>query len=423
MKSLLIGIYSVLILTLLIRAELKTLPLLEKDLSFQELGTPVQGATLTYELSARDDRSALSTYRGNAPRTGHARSSLEQFKPFQLKWQVPQLNNGIHRASKSSPAVDDSGFFAADDTGYLRAYDWNGNLRWQFYSGVSSRGFHSTPLTDQDSIYAGDYAGYLYSLNKDTGALRWITKTGVTIGASPLMNNGILYTGVELAKPDGFLLAISARDGRWLWTSPLIGNHPHSSPSLNLPQGQILMGSNTGEMQGYDLKNGQKKWSFATASDIKCAALIHGDRAYFSSWDGNFYAVKAGTGVLIWKTALDEGGSMSCPSLSADGSLLAVTGYKKNFVVATSDGKIQWEKPILERTTRAQSSPLIISYAHQEVVVLLCENKKVCIYDLKSARLLQSLPLQGDFSGAPVFYKNHLFLATTGKDGLLVFTQ
>ncbi|ASD62952.1 outer membrane protein assembly factor BamB family protein [Bdellovibrio bacteriovorus] len=423
MKYTLFGLYCIAIVALLIRAEVSTLPLLEKDLSFQELHSPVHGATLTYDLSLRETRQPQSTYRGNATRSGLAISSGDHFKAFQLKWQVPQLNNGIHRASKSSPAADEKGFYVADDTGFLRAYDWTGSLRWQFYTGVSSRGIHSTPLTDEDSVYVGDYSGYLYSLNKDTGAIRWITKTGVTIGSSPFMKDGILYVGIELAKPDGYLLAISAREGKWLWTSPLIGNHPHSSPTLGLPQGLILMGSNTGAMQGYELKNGKAKWSFATGSDIKCAALIHGDRAYFSSWDGFIYAVKADSGALIWKTELDKGGSMSCPSINADGTILAITGFMKNFVLETSHGKILWEKGIAGRASRAQASPLIISYAHQEVAVMVCENRKVCVYDLKSSKELQSLTLTGDFSASPVYFKNQLFVATTGPDGLLVFTQ
>lgn len=423
MKMTLFGVYCLVILGLLVRAELKTLPLLNNDLTFERMPAPIPGATLTYDLSSKENRLALSTYRGGPQRSGLAISSANQYETFTLKWQVPQLNNGIHRASKSSPAADVHGFYIADDTGFLRAYDWNGKLLWQFYTGVSSRGFHSTPLTDEDSVYVGDYAGYLYSLNKSTGSLRWLTKTGVTIGSSPLMKNGILYVGVELSNPDGYLLAVSAKDGKWLWTSPFIGNHPHSSPTLNLKQDLLLMGSNTGALQGYDLKTGKVRWRFQTQSDIKCAALIHADRAFFSSWDGYIYAVNSDTGALIWKTALDQGGSMSCPSINADGTLLAATGYKENFVLHTKDGKILWQKEIANRTTRAQASPLIISYGQQEAVAMLCKEKAVCLYDLKSARELQALPLQGDFSGSVVYYKQHLLLATTGPDGLLIFTQ
>ncbi|WP_295899569.1 PQQ-like beta-propeller repeat protein [uncultured Bdellovibrio sp.] len=422
-KKILLSLYSLLIVGLLIRAEVKTLPLLEKDLHFEKLKTPVKGSTLQYELSTEENKKAVSTYRGGPERLGVASvTTSDRFYPFQIKWKVAKLNNGIHRASKSSPAVDDSGFYIADDTGYLRAYDWNGKLLWQFYNDVSSRGFHSTPLTDSDSIYIGDYAGYFYGLNKQTGKIRWITKTGVTIGSSPFMHEGHLYVGVELADPNGYLLAIDAKSGNWLWTSPLIGNHPHSSPALDLLHKQILLGSNTGQMQAYELSTGKNLWSFQTKDDIKCAALIHKDKAYFVSWDGFFYALDSASGVLRWKTALDDGG-MSCPSLSADGKRLAITGYKKNFVLNSESGQILWTSKIEDRNARAQASPLILSYRQQEAVIFLCEDKALCVHDLATGTVLQKIKLESTFSSSPVYYNGHLFLATSGKDGLLVLTQ
>nr|BFD63840.1 hypothetical protein BdHM001_25210 [Bdellovibrio sp. HM001] len=420
--KIMLTLYSLLIVVLLVRAELKTWPLLDKELRFSKLSAPVHGATITYDLSTLQNRSALSTYRGDSQRSGRSHATLPRFTDFSLLWKIPTLNNGIHRASKSSPAVDADGFYVADDTGFVRAYSWQGKLLWQFYSGVSSRGFHSTPLTDQDSLYIGDYAGFLYSLDKRTGKIRWITKTGVTIGSSPLLHEGLLYVGVELADPDGFLLAINATTGQWVWTSPLVGNHPHSSPALSEDGQRLLMGSNTGAMAAYDRASGQKLWSFATQDDIKCSALIARGRAYFTSWDGFLYALDDRTGKLIWKTALD-GSAMSCPSLSKTGDLLLVTGFAKNFAIQTATGTSLWSSEIFERTQRAQASPLIISYQAQDVAVVLCENKSLCLLDLGSGTVLQKIKLQGDFSGSPVFWNGKLLLGTSGDDGLLVLSQ
>lgn len=417
-----LGLYSLLIVILLVRAEVKTWPLLNEEYRFSKLNDPVHGATITYELSTLNNRTALSTYRESAQRSGQSDSSLPRFKDFSLLWKIPNLNNGIHRASKSSPAADKDGFYVADDTGFVRAYSWQGELRWQFYSGVSSRGFHSTPLTDQDSLYIGDYAGFLYSLDKTSGQLRWITKTGVTIGSSPLLHEGVLYVGVELANPDGFLLAINAATGQWIWTSPFVGNHPHSSPALTEDGQRLLMGSNTGAMDAYDRATGKKLWSFATNDDIKCSALIFKGRAYFTSWDGFLYALDNQSGKLIWKTTLD-GSAMSCPSINKNGDLLLVTGFAKNFAIRTENGTPLWSSDIAERSQRAQASPVIISYQSQDVVVTLCENRSLCVQDVRSGSVLQKIKLQGDFSGSPVFRNEKLLLSTSGEDGLLVLNQ
>ncbi|WP_373999337.1 PQQ-binding-like beta-propeller repeat protein [Bdellovibrio bacteriovorus] len=412
-------LYSVIVLIFLARAEIKTWSMLDSDLRLQKPKDPVQSEVLQYQLSAEDKKESSSTYRRDSRRSGHHEVEGAQFTPFQILWQVAEVNNGIHRASKSSPAADDQGFYIADDTGFLRTYDWQGRLRWQFYSGVSPRGMHSTPLTDKDSVYLGDYAGYLYSLNKENGKIRWITKAGTTVGSSPFMHNGLLYVGIELPEPNGFLLALEARTGKWVWTSPLIGNHPHSSPTLDISNAQILMGSNTGALVAYDLKDGKPKWSFATNDDIKCAAALSGANAYFTSWDGFLYSLNTTTGLLQFRLPLD-GSAMSCPSINKDGTLIAVTGFNKNFVVHGPSGKVLWSSEIKGLKSRAQSSPLIISYTHQEVAVFLCEEKALCVHDLHSGKILQEIKMESSFSGSPVYFKNHLLISTSGKDGLIV---
>lgn len=415
------ALYVAVILVLLAWAEYRTLPLLKEDFSFEKLNTPVVSTSLQYSLT--EPAQATSTYRGNPNRWGRVDiAGKDLFSPFTLKWQVKNLNNGIHRASKSSPAVDNEGFYIADDTGFLRAYDWQGNLKWHFFSGVSTRGFHSTPLVDKDSIYFGDYAGFIYCLNKHDGSTRWMTKAGMTIGSSPLLHNGILYVGVELNGPDGFLLAVDAKNGNWVWNSAFLGNHPHSSPALDSTNGLLYIGSNTGMLQAFDLKDGKEHWSFASKDDIKCSPLVMNESVYFSSWDGFIYSVDTKKGTLKWKTALD-GGSMSCPSISRDGKTIAITGAKQNFVLDSESGKIHWVSTIENIANRAQSSPLILSYEKEETVVFLCDHQGLCFYDLQSGNLKQVIKLTGGFSSSPVYFNGHLFLATSGADGLLVLTQ
>lgn len=421
-KKILIGIYSLVIIILIARAEFITWPLLDSDLTFKRRPHPIHGATYEGSLSSESTRKALSTYREGFERQGRVTVPQAGFKDFKILWKVENLNNRIHKASKSSPAVDQDGFYIADDSGYLRAYNWQGNLRWQFYSGVSSRGIHSTPLTDQDSVYFGDYAGYIYSLDKSNGKIRWITKAGITIGSSPLLVNDTLYVGVELADPDGFLLALEARTGKWKWTSEFTGNHPHASPVFDQKNGLLIMGSNSGEMKAYDIADGKTKWIFKTGRDIKCAGALQNGKMYFASWDGFVYSLASESGTLQWKSPLDDG-SMSCPSLNADGTRLAIAGYKKNFVLDTADGKVLWSRDILNQEVRSQASPLILTFQANESVIFLCELGSVCIQDLKTGAIQQAIKLQDSFSASPVYFNGYLLLATTAKDGLLILNQ
>ena len=421
MKKIIFSVYSVIILLLLARAEYQTLPLLSANGSYAGTPMPIQGATLIYEASPLKQDEIESVYRENLSRQGFIKSE-STFYPFQLLWRVPKLNNAIHGASKSSPAVTKEDFFIADDSGYLRAYSGDGQINWEFYTGISSRGMHATPVVSSDSVYIGDYAGYFYALNRKTGTVRWLTKTGVAVGSSALLYKNKIYVGVELDGPDGFLLALDAQNGQWLWTSSYAGNHPHSSPALSIENELLLMGSNTGAMIAYDLNTGNKKWSFQTGSDIKCAAAISNNTAYFTSWDEHLYAVRVGDGNLQWKLRLD-GRAMNCPSVNESGDIVIASGHYSHYAVNAQNGDVLWRFEIPHQEKLVLSSPLIISFRGQEVAPLICDETQICLFDITTKKILQRIEMGGTLTSSPVFRNGKLYLATLGNEGLLIFDQ
>ncbi|MGK0157283.1 MAG: outer membrane protein assembly factor BamB, partial [Neolewinella sp.] len=54
--------------------------------------------------------------------------------------------------------------------------------------------------------FAADYSGYLYCLDKDTGAEHWKYDTSAHIWGSVLVADGRVYVGIE----DGFLVSAPA---------------------------------------------------------------------------------------------------------------------------------------------------------------------------------------------------------------------
>lgn len=421
MRKTLFIIYSIIILILLARAEYQTLPLLDTNGSFLGAPMPIHGATLVYEKSPLEQKAVESIYRDTVSRQGFVKSE-SNFSPFRLLWRVQKLNNSIHGASKSSPAATKEDFFIADDSGYLRAYDSRGQIAWEFYTGISSRGMHATPVVSSDTVYIGDYAGYFYALNRKTGAVRWLTKAGVAVGSSALLYKNRIYVGIELDGPDGFLLALDAQNGQWLWTSEYTGNHPHSSPSLSVEKEVLLMGSNTGEMVAYDLLTGTKKWSFKTGSDIKCAAAIANDTAYFTSWDEHLYAIRLEDGHLAWKLQLD-GRAMNCPSVNESGDIVIASGHYSHYAVDTKNGDVLWKYEIPHQEKLVLSSPLIIGFKDKEVALLTCDETQLCLIDIKTKSVLQRIEMGGALTSSPVYRDGKLYLATLGNEGLLVFTQ
>ena len=99
-------------------------------------------------------------------------------------WKSPEINVGIHSASKASIALDNERLYVGSDTSWFYAFSLEGKLIWKFYSGSAFQGVHSTAAVDDDTVYFGSYRGTLYALDKITGNLRWMKILGHTIGAS-----------------------------------------------------------------------------------------------------------------------------------------------------------------------------------------------------------------------------------------------
>lgn len=236
-----------------------------------------------------------------------------------------------------------------------------------------------TPAVDAHGVHAFFESGDLFSLDHDTGALRWerhLTteygpfQGGHGIGSSPAVGGGSLVLLIDHDGPS-YLLALDTATGknRWKadraprvsWSSPLI------PPGARDPAaGPILISSN-GVVEAYALADGKRLWwiegiegntvaSPSVAGDlvvvgssapkhslairlggsgaldpdrvawraesVTCSfgsPLIHRDAAYFVNRAGVLQATRLTDGALRWETRLPD----SCwASPIADGDLL-----------------------------------------------------------------------------------------------------
>jgi outer membrane protein assembly factor BamB len=91
-------------------------------------------------------------------------------------------------------------------------------------------------------------------------------------------------------------------------------------------------------------------WSFATTGGVTDSAAVVNGTAYFGAWDGNLYAVNAGTGQLDWKTSL--GGPYDYPDCHQPGIAASPTVWNntvyiggsdpREYAVNASTGKVLW---------------------------------------------------------------------------------
>ncbi|HVY76870.1 MAG TPA: PQQ-binding-like beta-propeller repeat protein [Puia sp.] len=141
----------------------------------------------------------------------------------------------------TSPVIDDTvAFFAARDslyavkTGDLMFF----NKRWSFGAGGT---IYSSPTFDDSTVYVGCNDGYLYAVNKLTGALRWkYNSQSPSVVSSPVVVNGVLFFGC-----DNRFIALNSGDGTLKWqTADYIPFT--SSPVVLTKQGIAYHGSISG---------------------------------------------------------------------------------------------------------------------------------------------------------------------------------
>lgn len=111
--------------------------------------------------------------------------------------------------------------------------------------------------------------------------------------STPLVLDELLIFGNE----DGYLTALNKKTGEPRW-SHNVGMNIISAPKYG--QGKILFGSINYNFYAVDTL-GKEVWKFTTRRAIKSDPAVKDDIVYFTSYDGNIYAVKIANKELVWK--------------------------------------------------------------------------------------------------------------------------
>ena len=312
-------------------------------------------------------------------------------------WKSGPWGVGRYNASKSSPAVDLESVYVGEDDGCLYALArTTGQLLWSFTTrrhfeelgrgdGLNT-GIHGSPAFDQEHVYIGDYAGWLYAVDRRTGELAWEAKLGGSIGSSPVRYARAVLIAVEYPGPEGRVFALRATDGAPLYQSEWLGGHPHGTVSLAVEQDRLVVGTGAGGFFGlalgagdflwearvggaikstaalgegvayvtawdgmlhaFDLAGGKARFSVATAGPSMSSPAWFEGRVVFGSHDGRLRAVDAGTGQLLWE-APTQGIISSSPTVVPDGRLVLVGSTDGQlYAFGLDDGALAWQRPL-----------------------------------------------------------------------------
>ncbi len=362
-------------------------------------------------------RGIVAQYRLEPRHQGTSPPDTSVGSELQLFWKSAPFAIGNYTASKSSPAVDEYNVYIGVDDGRLLALDRDdGSLQWAFETerypvemekmGGEDRkhyGIHGTPAFDQDSVYIGDYSGYLYAVDRESGQMRWQTKLGGSIGASPVLYDGYIFIAVEFPTPDGRIYVLDSENAQVVYATDYLGNHPHSSVSLDPERGYMFVGANNGLFFCFDFVRRREVWRYQTGAEIKSTAAVVGDTVYITSWDEKLHALDIETGEKVFEFAAG-GASMSSPS-HHQGKIYFGADDGRLYCVDSSEGFLLWSH---QTAGIIASSPTVVP--RTGVVVVGSRDHHLYLLGAEDGEPLWSARLDGMVTSVPVAVDGSLFV-------------
>ena len=156
-----------------------------------------------------------------------------------------------------------------------------GNTRmpdpWDFYL--------SSPNVWNGAVYFGSSDGNVYSVDANSGGLKWKFKTGDVVHSSPAIADGTLFIGSW----DTYLYALDAANGTEKWRfktgdDPDIHNHVGIQSSPAVVDGIAYFGSRDSFAYAVDAATGKQLWKFSTdGSWVNNSMCVFDGKAYFGT--------------------------------------------------------------------------------------------------------------------------------------------
>ena len=205
---------------------------------------------------------------------------------------------------------------------------------------LDAGGVHSSPAVVGGAVYFGATDRNLYSIDVVTGQERWRLELGEAVISSPAIADGVLYItaipfggdgpysavlgvgSLAVLAGDSKFLAVDLDTGREMWSVPLPGKACCWILGVSVSEGTAFALTYDGfrglYVDAIDIEARQHLWRTSVGEDttnvvfqgsgslfkvggIFSVPVVAGDVAYVGGGRGNFRALLASTGDLLWE--------------------------------------------------------------------------------------------------------------------------
>ncbi len=216
----------------------------------------------------------------------------------------------------NAPTIVNGAIYVGSDDHYVYSLDaQTGALRWRFETGDIVR---SSPTVTGGAVYVGSNDNHVYALNAGTGALMWKHDTGGWVQYSPVVNGGRVYLGAQ-SDGDYKVHALDALSGAQVWVAEM--PYPAGSEfTVTIADGKLYARGAFGEFHALDAATGELVWSYGAAGmGAESPPAISGGVVYMTAVNAA-YALDEATGAQLWSFGTERFPARDFPAVVSEGS-------------------------------------------------------------------------------------------------------
>ena len=186
----------------------------------------------------------------------------------------------------SSPVCSDDTVYVGFSDGTFSAVNMSSGtavMEKRFTSRTKFKDVDATPYVDDRYIIVPSYDGNLYCLNKKTGSEVWSVKDG---GAKAVSVEG---DTVYFSSDEGYLYSININSGSVKWGTKIKDGIPTSPTVMG---DYLIVGSSERGVMFYEKQNGRYAGEFNSGTGVFSDPVVDGDMIYFLSNYGVLYTLQ-----------------------------------------------------------------------------------------------------------------------------------
>jgi outer membrane protein assembly factor BamB len=269
----------------------------------------------------------------------------------------------------------------------------NGRPLWT--SRRAEGAYHSSPVLDGDTLYAGNDDGRIHAVRARDGETLWASGGSSPVWARPLLLPGKIVFGTD----DGRLTAISRKTGRTLWRLGL-GRRIHYSDPIRW-KGKILVFTLEGDLCAVTT-SGKLSWKYGAGAGMEGGPAVDRNTAYFLATNGLFTALDLKTRKPSWHRRL-RGGTYYAPAIMGP-KLFIGTRAGITYCLDRDTGRVLWRFHSEGQTG--------FCAAEGGTVFVSSWNGRVYALDGESGRLRWTLKTGSDVRGFPLLHGGSMYIGS-----------